>query len=350
MDASYNQKNHGGCVKKYQQLAQAEKISFLQKASGLSNKSETILEKDFWVCWLLEKLFSIPKFKDHLTFKGGTSLSKIYGVIERFSEDIDISIEKSYLGFTGEKDPENFGNKKRNEVLKKMSEACQNFVKNELIPELEKIFSQELSGQNWKIELDQNDPDNQTVLFLYPESVLSKTSYIRPSIKIELGARSEHWPVSQKAVQSYLKSVLPEAIDENEIRIKVLNVERTFWEKATILHMYSYFPESKKVPIRQSRHYYDFHCLLQSKFKTEAEKLTDLLERVAKHKSIYFRAGWANYETAKKGSLKLIPSARILLEMADDYEKMSEMFFEVPPSWQDILKSIQNFEQEFNKT
>lgn len=155
-------------------------------------------------------------------------------------------------------------------------------------------------------------------MFLYPESTSSKSEYIRPSIKIKVGARSEHWPASNKALISYLKLALPDLIDENEITVKVLNVERTFWEKATILHMYAHYPDDKSVPIHQSRHYYDFHCLLQSKFKTESEKLTELLDRVAKHKSIYFKASWANYENAKKGSLKLIPPDRVLSEMAED--------------------------------
>lgn len=123
-------------MKKFQQLAQDKKVVFLQNASGSSGKSEIILEKDFWVCSTLEKMFSIPTLKDHLTFKGGTSLSKIYEVIERFSEDIDISIKKAYLGFTGEKDPETLGSKKRNEVLKELSDSCQSFVKNEFIPKL----------------------------------------------------------------------------------------------------------------------------------------------------------------------------------------------------------------------
>lgn len=335
-------------MRKFQQLTEKEKILFLQNASNNSGKSELILEKDFWVCWVLEKLFSIPNFKNHLTFKGGTSLSKIYGVIERFSEDIDVSIEKAYLGFINEKYPENLGSKKRNEVLKELSDACQKFVATELISELQNLFAHELLDQNWKIELDPNDSDRQTVLFLYPESSPSKSGYIRPSVKIEVGARSEHWPVSNQNLKSYLKTALPDSIFENEINVKVLNIERTFWEKATILHMYAHFPVEKSVPIRQSRHYYDFHCLLQSKFKAESEKLTELLERVAKHKSIYFRAGWANYENAKKGSLKLIPSDRVLSELAEDYKKMAEMFFETPPEWPEIIKSIQHFEDKFN--
>jgi hypothetical protein len=335
-------------MKDFPQLAQSEKISILQKAAGTSEKSETIFEKDFWVCWTLGKLFSITELKDHLTFKGGTSLSKVYGVIHRFSEDIDISIEKNYLGFSGDQDPEKFGSNKRNLILKELSEACQNFVKNKIMPELIKIISAQIPDKTWRIEIDPNDPDEQTILFYYPESTSSKSGYIRPSVKIEFGARSEHWPVSQQKIQSYLKTALPNLIIENQIEIKVLNIERTFWEKATILHMYAHFPDSKNVPIRQSRHYYDFYCLLESKFKNDSQNLIDLLVRVAEHKSIYFRASWASYETAKKGTLKLLPPQRILSEMEADYEKMAEMFFNEQPSWNKIIESIGDFEKHFN--
>ncbi|MGE0631194.1 MAG: nucleotidyl transferase AbiEii/AbiGii toxin family protein [Pseudobdellovibrionaceae bacterium] len=337
-------------MKTFAKLSKLEKQSFLKKASEISNKSETILEKDFWVCWVLERLFSISELKDHLTFKGGTSLSKVYGVIERFSEDIDISIEKEYLGFTGDKDPEKLGTKKRNEVLKELSEACKTFVRTELSESLRKKFSQNLlAPDDWKLEVDSDDPDEQTILFYYPESTPTKSEYIRPSVKIEVGASSEHWPVSQKQVQSYLKQTLPGSLKERTIEIKVLNIERTFWEKATILHMYAHFPSEKTVPIRQSRHYYDFFCLLKSPHKEASIKLIDLLERVAQHKAIYFRAGWANYDSARKGTLKLLPSENVLSEMADDYKKMSEMFFVDAPKWKQIIEEISAFEAEFNK-
>lgn len=335
-------------MKQFPKLTKEEKTAYLIKASELTGKTETILEKDFWVCWVLEKLFSLPKLKDHFTFKGGTSLSKVYSVIERFSEDIDISIEKSYLGFEGERDPEKLGSKKRNEILKELSAACQNFVKAELLPELKSLFEEDLGKNGWKLEISNEDPDEQTILFFYPESKTSESSYIHPSIKIEIGARSEHWPVSQKTVQSYLKQALPDQLAEDEIRLKVLNIERTFWEKATILHMYAHYPAEKVVPIRQSRHYYDFHCLLLSAFKDDAAKNIELLERVAEHKAIYFRAGWASYDSARKGTLKLIPDEKVLKEMASDYQKMSEMFFGEPPKWGDVIEPVAKFEYDFN--
>lgn len=139
-----------------------------------------------------------------------------------------------------------------------------------------------------------------------------------------------------------------EKIHESDILVRVLNAERTFWEKATILHQYAHLPTDKKLPPRISRHYYDFFRLLNSEIKEKAINEDTLLERVANHKSIYFASSWANYGTARKETLKLFPPARILKELEKDYALMKAMFFREIPDWELILKTIDTFEKEFN--
>lgn len=331
-------------------LGTDERTAYFEKAAEIHGLSPQIIEKDFWVCWTLRELFTLPEIKDHLTFKGGTSLSKVFKVISRFSEDIDISVEKSYLGFVGERDPETAGGKKRNTLLGELSDACRKFVGESLIDSLGKEMKSKIpAGELWSLEVDPDDPDAQTILFTYPYSLSSTSGYVRPIVKIEVGARSEHWPVSSQKVNSYVNEALPELVQEESVQLKVLNVERTFWEKATILHMYAHYPNEKHPPVRQSRHYYDFMCLLRSAYKHKAAQDVDLLKRVAEHKSIYFRAAWASYATARKGALKLIPGAKVLTDMEKDYDQMSEMFFKAPPTWSEILSEIAAFEGEFNK-
>lgn len=331
-------------------LKKSERAAYFEKAAEIQSLSSQIVEKDFWVCWTLRELFTLPDIKDHLTFKGGTSLSKVYKIIARFSEDIDISIEKSYLGFVGDRDPETVGAKKRNVLLGELSNACRKFVGDSLIESLRKEIASKIPvGESWSLEIDSDDPDAQTILFTYPLSFSSASGYVRPIVKIEIGARSEHWPVSTKNVNSYLKEALLDLVEEEPVQLKVLDVERTFWEKATILHMYAHYPNEKHPPARQSRHYYDFVCLLRSAYKAKAAQDVELLTRVAEHKSIYFRAAWASYATARKGTLKLIPDAKVFAEMEKDYEQMNEMFFKAPPSWSEIISEITAFETEFNK-
>lgn len=165
-----------------------------------------------------------------------------------------------------------------------------------------------------------------------------------------MGARGEHWPVGMKTITPYVVNVDPNSFVSPNASIRTLNIERTFWEKATILHMYAHYPEKKSVPIRQSRHFYDFYRLLHSEAKELAIKNKYLLPRVSEHKKLYFPANWAKYDDAKAGSLKLIPKSKLLDEFKKDYSAMSDMIYGDQPSWNAILETIQSFETDFNKT
>jgi hypothetical protein len=330
-------------------LSKQDKIDTFSKAEIDIGLSEGIIEKDFWVCWTLKELFALDGIKDHLTFKGGTSLSKVYKVIDRFSEDIDVSIERSFLGFKDKKDPANVGTKQAKKLIDELGETCQSFVRGELFNQVEKAIKRKLGASGWKLEIDEDDNDGQTILFSYPKVTTQESGYIRPVVKIELGARSDHWPVSMQTISPYIAEILPSPLNEMNAEIRVLNIERTFWEKATILHRYAHYPEDKTVPERQSRHFFDFYCLLNSEGKNKALDNTDLLEKVAAHKNLYFKAAWANYLSAKKGSLKLIPKEKVMKAMEADYKAMSEMFAGVVPSWSEIIQLIAQFEEEFNR-
>lgn len=338
-------------MKQFHVLSSDEKKIYLEEASAKSGIQPVVIEKDYWVVWILRIMFGIEELSTSLTFKGGTSLSKVYGLVQRFSEDVDLSIEKSFLGVGQENAPENaVSRKKRTQALKDLAQACRDYIQTKLIHDLKERISNNLEGiTDWDLKMDDRDPDHQTISFVYPTIMASQNSYLEKAVKIELGARSEHWPVSQHMIQSYLKSALQDVIDEPETKVTVLNAERTFWEKATILHQYAHLPESKMIKLRHSRHYYDFYQLLNSFVKELAVKNPTLLERVAEHKEIYFHSSWANYLSAKKGTLKLFPPKRILDDLKDDYRLMEMMFFDKPPSWEKIMSTIEEFESEFNK-
>src|SRR3990167_7277699 len=274
-------------MKQLDQLSLSERTIFFEMASHQLNMPFEIIEKDFWVVWTLERLFSISEIKNHITFKGGTSLSKIYNVIQRFSEDIDVSIEKEFFGFTHDNDPEAAQSKnKQRAALVNLSASCSSYIQNDLLRVLREVISAKLNNtEEWRLEVDAHDPDGQTLLFEYPGSTL-KSKYIRPIVKIEMGARAEHWPASKHRIQSYAKIALIDKVTEPETLVKVLEAKRTFWEKATILHQYAHLPPDKKLPSRISRHFYDFFCLLNSDIKASAIAEHILLDKVAAHKSI----------------------------------------------------------------
>lgn len=326
-----------------------ERLQLFKNVSEKIGLSVFIVEKDFWVVWTLWRLFEQKELRPYLTFKGGTSLSKVFGVIKRFSEDIDLSIEKSFFGFDEANAPEHApSRKKRSMALEKLSAACSKYIQNDLLKLLNNDFENLLgSGTQWALRIDTQDPDQQTILFDYPKTG-KNDPYIHHYIKLELGARSEHWPVSERKIRSYAKEQFENGVVEPEITIKVLDIERTFWEKATILHAYAHVPVDRKIPLRLARHYYDMHCLLHSEIKSKAANDIALLERVVKHKTAYFASTWAQFETAKRGTLKLRPSDKLEKHLRADYAAMRDMFFVDPPVWSDIIDTIRMFETEFN--
>lgn len=154
-------------------LDKDDRGNFFEVAAYEDQKSFEVIEKDYWVVWTLGRLFSIPEISSHLTFKGGTSLSKIFGVIERFSEDIDVSIEREFLGFGEDKNPEKLDSKKRQKhLIEEISKASSDYIQNRLLRELTASIASKLNtDEEWKVV---NDPDDsQTLLFHYPS--LSKS-------------------------------------------------------------------------------------------------------------------------------------------------------------------------------
>ena len=306
-----------------------------------------IIEKDFWVCWTLRQLFSLPELGTHLIFKGGTSLSKAYHAIERFSEDIDLSIEREVLGFGGIKSPEAATGNERKRRLIALAAACEKTVVERVLPGFVTATKGRLRNGDWSVEIDSEDP--QTLHFRYPSCLPgSGASYVVRVVKIETGARSDHFPCESRVVKPYVAEHFPNGFAETDTSVRVLTAERTFWEKATLLHAYCHYPDEKQLPPRLSRHYYDVSCLIRAGIGAKAAADRGLLSRVVEHKSVFYRSGWANYETANKGNLRLTPSAERLPEWRVDYAKMQIMFFGEQPAFDLVLKDVTRFETRFN--
>ncbi len=311
-----------------------------------------IVEKDLWVCWILRRIFSMPKPVAGLIFKGGTSLSKAYGLIERFSEDIDLSLDRHDLGFTGDADPGSPGlsAKKRKALLEELQAAAEEVVGGALKDDLHATIEEALDGQAFSLTLDERDA--QTLLFAYPSGLATSaygSDYIRPSVRLEFGARSEHVPAETRIIKPYVFDQFPEVLPSAETPINTLSAERTFWEKATILHMLAHRNPEQPLGDRMSRHYYDLARLAESEVRGRALSDLSLLEAVSAHKSIFFRAAWARYEDAKPGTLKLLPPPALEQALKTDFQRMSEMLFGPPPDFANVLTVIANLEEEVNQ-
>ncbi len=309
----------------------------------------SIIEKDFWVCWALHRLFTVLKFRPQLIFKGGTSLSKVFKVIDRFSEDVDLSISRRDLGFAEARNPEEAGISKgeAKRRLEALVEQCKLTVNEKLLPELRRDFAAMLGPSGWSIDLDADDP--QTLVFAYPHSdATAKLKYVRPAIRLELGARSDDWPAVEAEITPYAAEDFPGVFTQAKCLVRTLSAERTFWEKATLLHAECHRPETKATAERHSRHYYDLYCLSRHEIGREALKRGDLLERVVQHKSFFFSSSWANYATAKPGTLRLVPDGRRLAVLSKDYDEMQAMMFGVSPTWSDIIEELKQLEARIN--
>ena len=205
---------------------------------------------------------------------------------------MDLSFNRAELGFSGESDPLNaLTGKKRKHGLEALTETCQRVIREKLQPQLVEVFADALGeppATTWGVELAEDDPNGQTLLFRYPADNQSRTAdepaYIRPAVRLEIGARSDHWPAVAGMVISDAAADFPAVFKEPGCMVYALAAERTFWEKATVLHTWFHAPADKKFRDRQSRHYYDVVRLYEHELGQAAIRDTDLLLKVARHK------------------------------------------------------------------
>ena len=318
-----------------------------QETAAQLGISKAIIEKDFWVCLSLKQLFALPTFGEQMIFKGGTSLSKAYDVIHRFSEDVDLSLDRERLGFVGDRDPEDreLSGKKQKRLLQELEKAAKEAVGSQLLSESRTVFGSSLE-QSFTLSVDPSDP--QTILFAYPSLADSEAGYVKPVVRFEFGARGVQLPAEQIDISPYLHQAFPDLLADCLVGVKVLGVERTFWEKATILHMLFHQDATKPLADRMSRHYYDMAQLIGHEAKKRALEKLDLLTQVAHHKSVFFKSSSANYDEAKPGSLRLVPNANLAAALRKDYAGMREMIIGDAPKFDEILTTIKAFETEIN--
>lgn len=335
------------------QLSDDERRRYFVQTAERMRLSPQIIEKDFWVCWMLRELFALPNIGSMLIFKGGTSLSKAYRLIERFSEDVDVSLDRAGLGFGDvASNPEAvISGKERKRRIDRLKAACQHKIGDELRPMMITTIRAALGdAQGWSLTIDEGDPDRQTLLYAYPSSLPETTgAYIRPAVKVEMGGRSDHWPSDQVRIAPYVAERFPAAFETTDFIVKVLAAERTFWEKATLLHAEYHRPPDKEIPLRLSRHYYDTSRLILSGIGGKITGHPGLLQRVVEHKKVFFPSGWAHYDEAIQGSLRLTPHPGRIRQLEEDYDKMREMFFAERPAFAEVLRILEEWETHFNQ-
>jgi hypothetical protein len=322
-----------------------ERRLYIEQAAARRNVSAVILEKDFWVSWLLGLLFQ-SEFAEALVFKGGTSLSKVFGVIERFSEDIDLSLSPAFLHLPEAGTSRNQASK----WMRKAEAACAATVERQIASVLEAAVEAVLGKRdgNWFEFLTDPLTNSPVLLFHYPSAQPPGMDYLKRSVKLEFGSLTDQQPVGRHPVRPWVAEILPEVFADWRCEVVALELERSFWEKATILHTEYHRPADKPLPDRFSRHYADTAALTQHAAAMRAIEDNGLRDRVVGWKGQFFGSSWANYHLAKPGTLRFIPPPERLPALQRDYHAMRDMYLSQPPSFDEVLAVLAKLEQRIN--
>lgn len=326
-------------MNKVANLSKEQRKELFSETAALMNTTNAIVEKDFWVVWTLGKIFEDERLNKILMFKGGTSLSKVFNLIGRFSEDIDLILDWRLVTKENPLEEQQSKNKqvKFNEQI---NENAKIYIKNELLP----IISQILSPLCTCNIAD----DGFSINVRYPNAF--DDSYLRPEILLEIGPLASWLPSDKFEISSFAALKFPQVFKKAKCNVNTIIAKRTFWEKATILHHEANRPSESAMPIRYSRHYYDLAMMAGDKVKDDALEDLELLKNVVDFKQKFYPRTWAKYEQATPGTLKLLPPEFRLDALRKDYQAMQNMIFDKKISFEEILNILNKLESEINNT
>ncbi|MBL3529457.1 MAG: nucleotidyl transferase AbiEii/AbiGii toxin family protein [gamma proteobacterium endosymbiont of Lamellibrachia anaximandri] len=317
-------------------LPARERSELFSETATQKGTTPAVVEKDFWVTWVLNRLFQEPDLARLLMFKGGTSLSKVYHLIERFSEDIDLVLDWRVLG--GEDPLAERSKTKQAQLNTAINEQAQQYIGGELL-RLVEVALDGVCGCGV-------DDDPYVIDINYPAAF--PDDYLRPEVRLEIGPLASWLPYEERRISCYAAEAFPKVFEQRECAVKVIKAERTFWEKATILHHEAYRPEGNPQPRRYSRHYYDLAKMAQSPVKARALADPELLASVVTFKQRFYPRGWARYDLAKPGTLRLVPEGHVLASVRSDYRAMENMIFGEVSDFEEILAVLQGLQEEIN--
>lgn len=305
---------------------------------------KALAEKDFWVCLVLDYLFTKSQFKNNITFKGGTSLSKGFNIIDRFSEDIDIILDWRLLGVKNDEPLAERSNTQQDKYNKILNEKAAAFIKNEFLLDIKTGLS-DILGFNADIRVDEKD--NQVLNFYYPK--MYQAGALLQFIRLEIGPLAAWTPSVNIEISPYVAEEMPNIFEQKSTNVLTVSPERTFWEKATILHREANRPMGKSMPLRYSRHFYDVYRFTKTEYIERAIANRALLKKVVTFKNKFYRDGWADYDACLCGNFKLVPPEFRISELQKDYIAMHEMLYVVVPDFEDIILALQELEHKINR-
>jgi predicted nucleotidyltransferase component of viral defense system len=325
-------------------LSKEKKIETLSKVSDSTKLSEYIIEKDWWVTLALKAAFS-TSCKENMIFKGGTSLSKGYDLIERFSEDVDLAIDREFFGFDDAIS--------KNQIKRTLRKQSCNFISTTFLEEMKNIFEQWNVLQECEIiaqPIKDSDKDPQTIEIHY-NSVFSTTNYVAQKVLIEISCRSLTEPAEKRPINSILSNEFPALSFSNEaFDINTTLPKKTFLEKIFLLHE-KFANPSTEYKDRYSRHLYDLIQLMDTKHGRDALQDTELYKTIITHREKFNPIRGFDYSANiyLPSKINIIPSSSHLKDYEKDYEQMRKsMIYGNPPNFKKLMDKIKELQQQIN--
>ena len=317
----------------------------LTQAASKTGLPVQAVEKDLWVTVALQMVFTLP-VANHLVFKGGTSLSKVWKVIHRFSEDIDLAIDPSIWGFEGDL------TKKQ---IKRLRKASSLFVRDELCQSLKEAVT-EAGMEKWlQVEADPDGEDDETypeprVIHIRYKSLFDEDlPYLHSEVKLEVGARSLLEPTADAAVTSVLEDALPISTTVRQVMIPTALAEKTFLEKAFLLHEL-FSSQTSREANRKSRHLYDLAQMMSTDIAARAIANDELWNTIHHHRELFTSMSGVDYTPDIRKQIRLLPPDDVIDDWRNDYKDMqSSMIYGEKPIFEELMRKMEELENRFQK-
>ncbi len=331
----------------YFQLSPLDQQRVLQQASARLGLPPQAIEKDLWVTTILQIVFTLP-FADKLIFKGGTSLSKVWHLIERFSEDIDLAVDRSLFGMEGDL------TKKQ---IKKLRKASSLFVKEEFCPALQSKIEEYGLSALCSIEPepdgegDYTYPEPRKIFVKYQSAWAEPMAYLSPVVMLEIGARSLLEPNEQTHISSMVEELFP-TIQTTLVdsRVATALASKTFLEKAFLLHELFSVEGRGATAERKSRHLYDLSRMMDKDFALAAVGDDELWESIRHHREVFTSVRGMDYTPDVRKRICLIPPEAIRSAWEQDYKSMcASMIFGDKPTFEELLRQMEMLEKRFSE-
>lgn len=322
---------------KYTDLSADEQREVIQRVQAENRLQLQIIEKDWWVTAVLRALFSLP-YSEHISFKGGTNLSKCWNLIERFSEDADIAIDREYLGFGG--------TLSKTQISDKLRRAACSFVRETLQYDLtDKLIENGILADKFKVNVNitpitTTDPE---IIEVEYKSVFNTLPYIRSKVIIEVSGRSMNEPIASVELSSFIDNIFTNApFAEPKFEVRAVVPERTFLEKIFLLHEEFSKPSDLVRTERMSRHLYDIAQIMNTPIAEKALSNEELYKTVIEHRRMFIGLKGFDYSTLLPQTLSIVPQGEIREQWKEDYKIMQEtMIYGDSPSFDELIIKIQ---------